>query len=194
MEVIFATTNRGKFEHLKEHLAPFGISVVWERLELPESQSWELAEIAREKARFAFSKLKRPVLTLDSGFFMGSLKGFPGPYTKYVLATIGAVGIARLGEFEGNRRGFFENALCYFDGSGKGVVFESQVGGVLEISPRGPLPEGAWSELHRHFVPDGEAKTLAEFSREEFLGWKANKSTDNFAEQFAEWLLSRGGD
>ena len=60
----------------------------------------------------------------DSGFVIEALNGFPGPYTKYVLATIGVDGLLKLMEGQPNRRCGFAACVGFADLDGKIHVFE----------------------------------------------------------------------
>ena len=54
----------------------------------------------------------------DSGFVIQELNGFPGPYTKYVLATIGVDGLLKLMEGQPNRRCGFAACVGFADARG----------------------------------------------------------------------------
>ena len=45
-----------------------------------EPQSDDIAEIARAKAEQAYAALKMPLIVDDTGLFIETLSGFPGPY------------------------------------------------------------------------------------------------------------------
>lgn len=89
------TSNAGK---VAEVAAFFGglLEVDHLALEIPEPRSNDIAEIAREKVRYAYSELNTPLLVDDTGFFIDALNGFPGPYAAYILNSIGNAGILKL--------------------------------------------------------------------------------------------------
>ena len=66
------------------------------KLNIKEIQSDSLEEIALEKCRYAFSKIKSPVIVEDDGLFIEKLNGFPGQYSAFVFKTIGIKGILDL--------------------------------------------------------------------------------------------------
>ena len=54
----------------------------------------------------------------DSGFVIEALNGFPGPYTKYVLSTIGVDGLLKLMDGQLNRRCGFAACVGFADARG----------------------------------------------------------------------------
>ncbi len=89
----FATTNSGKLQWLERVLEMEGLSGEWAvkscPMELIEIQSADIHEISLHKARQAFEKLQQPVLTMDGGFYIKALNGFPGPFGKYMFEQMG---------------------------------------------------------------------------------------------------------
>ncbi len=82
--VTFLSTNPGKAREVAEVLRPFGISVRWQRRELPEPQADTLEEVVRAKLASATS-VRGTVLVEDSGLFIPALRGFPGVYSAHFL-------------------------------------------------------------------------------------------------------------
>lgn len=94
-----------------------------------------MGEIAREKARYAYERLCRPLIVDDTGFCIAALSGFPGPYAAYVLDTIGLAGILRLMEGKQDRSACFETAIAFADADGI-EVFRGRIDGRI-VEPRG---------------------------------------------------------
>jgi XTP/dITP diphosphohydrolase len=153
-------------------------------LECPEFRHSDVGEIARGKARYAFDRLRRPLIVDDTAFSVKALGGFPGPYAAYVLDTIGFQGILRLLEGVEERGASFETAIAYADGEGL-RIFKGGIDGVITRSPRGREGFG--------YDPIFEVggRTLAELSLEE----KSRVSHRARAlEAFGEWWRKeRGG-
>jgi XTP/dITP diphosphohydrolase len=105
-------------------------------LDCPEFRDDQVGPIAREKARFAWETLGRPLIVDDTGFFVAALNGFPGPYAAYVLSTIGNAGLLRLLEGAPDRSGSFVTAVAYADERGI-RVFEGRLDGEVTTAPRG---------------------------------------------------------
>ncbi len=119
--------NKGKVESLKNVLSQYGIEVIQVPLDLPELQTDNLHEIAKEKVLFAYKKIKKPVIALDSGFYIYSLNDFPKTFVNFVLETIGIDGILKLVKNK-NRKCEFRNCLAYYNGKiKKPIYFESIV-------------------------------------------------------------------
>jgi XTP/dITP diphosphohydrolase len=153
------TSNAGK---AAEVAAFFGgiLEVDHVALEVPEHRSDDIAEIAREKARYAYDHLNCPLIVDDTGFFIDALNGFPGPYAAYVLNTIGSAGILKLMVDIPDRDARFTTGIAYADERGI-RVFTGTLEGTIVHSPRGTNGFG--------YDPIFELgkKTLAEISMEE---------------------------
>jgi XTP/dITP diphosphohydrolase len=129
-------------------------------LDVPEHRSNNVAEIAREKARYAFGQLNTPLIVDDTGFFIDALDGFPGPYAAYVLNTIGNAGILKLIDGKSDRNARFITGIAYADDQGI-QVFTGTLEGTITIRPRGNNGFG-----YDPIFETGK-KTLAELSLEE---------------------------
>ena len=114
MRVLFVTGNQNKVAEAYGILSPLGFYV--EQLfidgkapDLVEPQAEEIEEIAKYKLEQAVSLTmgtefeNEAVLVEDSGLFIDSLSGFPGPYSSFVKETIGLSGILSLMSGETDR-------------------------------------------------------------------------------------------
>lgn len=189
-QIIFATSNTGKVATLKRHLEVNGLdmTVVPQVLELIEPQAHTAREVALAKATQAYQQLGQPVLVDDSSFHIEALGGFPGPYVKYMIDSIGATGIMKFMEGQTNRRAYFSSALVFVDESGESRVFEDKTEGeIAEIIDPNDHKE-AWSELWKIFSPAGKnGKTLSQFDMAELKTFRKGQSTSAYA-QLARWL------
>src|SRR6266567_2725002 len=104
----FVTQNTHKYEEARRTLDPFGIRI--HKLGSPktEIQSTDLSDIAKFAAEEAAEKYNRTVLVEDSGLFVKTLNGFPGPYSSFVHATIGVEGLVRLMSQKLRREAYFQ--------------------------------------------------------------------------------------
>ncbi|AFZ73549.1 RdgB/HAM1 family non-canonical purine NTP pyrophosphatase [Natronobacterium gregoryi] len=136
MLVRFVTGNEGKAREAQEYLD--GITAV-ERVEYDytEIQSDSLEEIATRGARESFEELSgtEPVLVGDTGMFVDTLGGFPGPYSAYVEDTVGVERLWRLASEEDDHRARFRTVLGYADAD-RTETFEGELVGTL-VPPRG---------------------------------------------------------
>jgi len=182
----YATGNAGKLASLKAVLEPLGFEVKQLVMNLTEPQLDSITAIAKHKAIHAFGGIHRPVVVQDSGFVIPALGGFPGPYTKYALETLGVPGILRaVGTL--SRKCFFHECLAYKD-EDKIKVFETFIHGTLTTKKYGSSKDDATSELWRVFIPDGQEKTISQMSDAERNTWRNSRETDHYGVQFAQWF------
>jgi XTP/dITP diphosphohydrolase len=156
VRLIFVTSNRHKFEEAVK-LFPSEVELHMQDINCPEIQSDFLEEIAKKSAEYAFSKLGKTLFVTDAGLFVHSLKKFPGPYSSYVLRTIGCEGILKLMEGVGNREAYFKSFVAYADAGGI-RTFEGVVKGTISHEIRGNSGFG----YDPIFIPEGRTKTFAE--------------------------------
>lgn len=175
--VTFASTNQNKFREVQSILAP-RIAVDFAQAELVEVQSDSLEEIAREKAKSAYAKVRKAVIVEDDGLYIDSLKGFPGQYSSFVFKTIGNTGILKL--LDGlDRQASFRSIIAFYDGKTL-QIFEGKVSGSIANS----VAQGGWG-YDPIFVPDGAGVTFAQLA-----GNKNDYSHRKRAlDRFAEWFL-----
>jgi len=151
----FITTNEGKFEEFRAFLAPLGIEVEMVSREYPEVQADSLGEVALYGASVLSNDLDEFILE-DSGFFIDSLPGFPGVYSKHVHSSIGLDGVLKL--VGDDRRARFEACILYYDGEPH--VFEGEVRGTVALERRGAGGFG----YDPIFIPEGHERTFAEMT------------------------------
>jgi non-canonical purine NTP pyrophosphatase (RdgB/HAM1 family) len=139
-----------------------GFPVPCAEIELPEIQSLDLAEVLRAKAREAHRRLDRGVVVEETGLELQALGGFPGPLVKWMLAAVGAPGIARTALALGDPGAVARCQLLYWDGCEE-VFGEGVSRGQLVLPPRGGDGFG-WDPV---FVPEGSDRTFAELGPRE---------------------------
>ena len=140
MELYFITSNVGKAKYLSDY---FDFPVEHKKLDLPEIQSLDLAEIVSDKAKRAYEIIKKPVLVEDVSLVFNALDKLPGPLIKWFYETLGNDGLCDLLDRYGDKRGLCE--------------------GRISDKPRGEAGFG-WDPI---FIPDGFVKTWAEMSADE---------------------------
>jgi len=165
-DVYFASSNRHKYGEAKEILQKHGIRLGFFRFAPVEIQSKSLSEIAKKKALDAYEKCRRPVIVEDAGLFIDSLGGFPGPYSSYVLQTVGNRGVLRL--VGRNRRARFVSVAAFCDAKKRPAVFEGVTEG--RISKR--MSGGGWG-YDPIFVPLGRSKTYAQLDEKNEISHRA---------------------
>src|SRR5436309_13345109 len=110
-EILFASSNKNKFREARSILSKFGIELKFLSCHLQEIQADDLEQIARDKIIQAFLLCSKPVIVEDDGLFINSLNGFPGPYSSFILKTIGNKGILKLMSVQ--RSAVFRSVIAY---------------------------------------------------------------------------------
>ncbi len=189
MKLNFATTNSGKVLTMQRDLAPFGIDVVQQSIDIPEPRSNDVQEIAEHKVRYAYHRLAAPVMVMDAGFYIDALNGFPRAFVNFALETIGIAGLLKL--VAEDRRCEFRECIAYLDERLETPkFFITHIRGQLAHERRGTLHEGHWSDLALVFIPEGRTRTLAEMSMEELDRWREQSGAkDPHAKELPAWLL-----
>lgn len=189
MIIKFVTSNKGKVLALQNRLGNLA-DVEQMEIDLPEIQANNAREIAEEKARIAFEKIKKPLMVQDSSFHIEALGGFPGPYIKYINQTIGPEGILKLMADEKNRNCHFELALVYVDKSGNLHTFENTNRTNGKVSEKIFLDKNsrAWSPIWRIYIPAWSEVPLAACTEEKIN--KFEKFNDQNSEffHFVNWF------
>ena len=182
-KIVFVTHNKGKIESAKRILKDVDLEIF--EYDLDEPRSDDIAYISKTKVLEGFNLVKKPCISLDCGFWIDELNGFPKAFVNFALETIGIEGILKLMEGISNRACRFTECLSYYDGEYLHQFMGSHEG-TLAKNLRGNDSNQKWSDLWYIFIPAGYTKTLAEMSEEERKNRKKIASTDAFLE-FAKW-------
>ena len=185
-EVIFVTHNKGKIESAKKYLKDVNFKVL--EYELEEPRSDDIKYISKYKDMEAYKIVNRPCISLDCGFWIDELNGFPRAFVNYSLDTIGIKGILKLMEGKENRVCKFTECLSYYDGK-ELQQFMGKHEGTLSRKILGNDTDKKWSDLWYIYKPYGYDKTLAQMTEEEREHRKKYKSVDSMKE-FANWYRS----
>jgi non-canonical purine NTP pyrophosphatase (RdgB/HAM1 family) len=186
------TGNPKKVQAVLRHMRPFGVRVVHRKLPLVEPQADSVEEVALSKARQAFRMCQDPILVEDSGFCINEFAGFPGPYTKYVLQTIGVGGLLNLARDLSDRSCHFCSVLVYIDAEGRSHKFIDArgVGKLAVEADRSPCPE-AWSDLWRIAIPEGVSVPLSALSPAERRTILIEWAKESVYSRFGSWYRAR---
>jgi XTP/dITP diphosphohydrolase len=162
--LIFATSNINKFFEAQNILEKYRIKLSLLRIEIPEIQDDNIKEIAKTSVLEVSRKIDFPIFVEDSGLFINSLSGFPGPYSAYVQRTIGSQGILRLMKNEKKREAYFQSVIAFKDLKERLIFFEGRVKGNISKKKKGSHGFG----FDPIFKPIGSSrKTLGEMTMEE---------------------------
>jgi non-canonical purine NTP pyrophosphatase (RdgB/HAM1 family) len=156
---VLVTANPGKLAEARRLVGP-GLEAA--AIDLPEIQSLDLRAVLEEKAHAAWTRLGRPLVVEETGLELAALNDFPGPLVKWMLAAVGAEGIARTAQALGDPRATARCLLLYRDAR-RTVVGEGLTSGQLVLPPRGTQGFG-WDPV---FLPEGQSRTYGELGPEE---------------------------
>lgn len=189
-EIVFVTHNKGKIASAKRHLKNVNFKVF--EYELGEPRSDDIKYISKAKVMEAYEVVKKPCISLDAGFFIEELEGFPRAYVNFALGTIGIDGILKLMEGKENRKCEFSECLSYYDGKDL-YQFSGYDKGKLSTKILGNDSNKKWSDLWYVYIPEGYTKTLAQMSDEERELRKIKKSdyAVSSMEVFAKWYKEK---
>lgn len=189
-EIIFVTHNKGKIASAQEYLKGVNFKVI--EYEVEEPRSDDIQYISEVKVKEAYELVHRPCISLDCGFYIEALNGFPRAYVNYALETIGLEGILKLMEGKENRTCAFKECLSYYDGK-ELHQFMGNHEGSLSTQILGQDTNKKWSDLWYIYIPYYSNKTLAQMTEEERQErerqkeiLKTDKAVDSMRE-FAKW-------
>lgn len=112
-EVVFITGNERKIAIAKEVLAKYNITLNHIKLDAPEIQAADVADVAKYSAKWAAEKLQKAVVVSDVSWSITALNGFPGTYMKDIAKMLGTNGFLKLMAGETNREIIFTEVLAY---------------------------------------------------------------------------------
>ena len=186
-EIVFVTHNKGKIASANKRLKDVNFKVFEYDLEEPRSD--DIKYISKYKVLEEYKLVNQPCISLDCGFWIEELDGFPRAFVNFALDTIGIDGILKLMEGKENRACKFTECLSYFDG--KDVYqFMGKHEGTLSKEVLGTDSNKKWSDLWYIFIPSGSTKTLSQMTDDE----RANRVRVNSVEamsEFAKWYKEK---
>ncbi len=179
----FITSNEHKYEEIRQYLKERGIECQWVRMKYEEIQDDTTEAISLASAQYLRGKVEEPFFLEDTGLYVKELRGFPGPYSSYVLRTIGNEGILSL--LKGRERdAIFKTVISYCE-NGNISQFTGILKGRIGEYERGSSGFG----FDPIFIPEGSEKSLAEMSIREK---NEHSHRINALRQFMEFLENKG--
>lgn len=125
MKIIFVTGNKIKYSIAKNILNSYGIDIVQENMKTPEIQAEDGKEICEYSAKYAFDKLKKPLVKTDVSYHIHSLNGFPGPFIKYINNWLTPEDLLNLMRDREDRTIEIREYLTYISSDGKIKTFQT---------------------------------------------------------------------
>ena len=186
-EMIFVTHNKGKIASASKRLEGVNFKVFEYDLEEPRSD--DIKYISQYKVMQAYKLVNNACISLDCGFWIDELNGFPRAFVNFALDTIGITGILKLMEGKENRNCRFTECLSYYDGN-ELHQFMGKHEGSLSTEILGNDSDIKWSDLWYVFKPYGYDKTLAQMTDEERANRIKYNSVDAM-DEFAKWYKEK---
>ena len=184
-EIVFVTHNPGKIASAQKTLKNVKLSIF--EYELDEPRSDDIEYISKMKVMEAYELVKKPCISLDCGFWIDALNGFPRAFVNFALETVGLEGILKLMEGIENRSCRFTECLSYYDGK-EFHQFAGKHEGLIASAILGLDTDEKWSDLWYIYIPKGYEKTLAQMTQEERDSRVLYESVDSM-EEFAKWCV-----
>jgi len=178
-EITYVTGSKLKFGIAQKALEGFGIKLVQQKLDTPEIQSDDVGEIASYSAKWASEKLNKSVIVTDAGYYIEALKGFPGPFIKYINQWLTSADILKLMSGQENRNVEVKVCLVYCEPGKEPVTFFAVSKGTIALTAgeKGVMP------IDEVFIPEGYDKPESEIEWEERSKfWSKEQSWPKLAE------------
>ena len=191
MQLVLGSRNAHKLRELRALVAPEGLELLPDEVELPPETGESFAENAQVKARATAEATGRPALGEDSGITVRALAGAPGIRSaRYAGPGAGDKENLEklLKETEGldDRSAAYVCALAFADPNGEQRIFEARCEGQLAREPNGTAGFG----YDPIFIPDDED---GEFTMASLPPERKNAISHRgkAARLFLDWLASR---
>ncbi|MGC8995928.1 MAG: XTP/dITP diphosphatase [Thermoplasmata archaeon] len=162
MKIRVVTHNKHKYDEYKLLFENENVETEWINMEYVEIQDNDIENIALYSLNILKDNVEEPYIMEDSGLFIESLNGFPGPYSSYVNKTIGNEGILKLMEGKKNRDAEFI-AIIGLRINGENYLFKGKTEGIISSKISGNKGFG----YDPIFIPKEQNKTFAEMEIDE---------------------------
>jgi XTP/dITP diphosphohydrolase len=161
-EILFITGNQSKLEEAANIAKKYAVKIVGKELDLPELMTTEAEKILINKAKYAFDKVKKPLIVDDAGIYFEAYPNFPGVFTKFIIKLLGFEGVFKLLEGE-SRKAYFKSIIGLIDGNlDKPRLFEGTCKG--KIAEKVSENFDPNFEFNSIFIPEGENRTFSEMT------------------------------
>ena len=180
----FVTSNIHKFQEARRVISEYNIATAKLKVRAIEIQDDNIENIAEASALDAVKNCGLPIFVEDAGLFIEALKGFPGPYSKYIYSTVGVKGILKLMKNIENRNAYFQSVIAFSSPNKQPICFCGKVEGKISLQERGTSGFG----YDPIFEPTkGDGRSFAEMTTNEKNGYSHRAEA---LRKFAEWYSS----
>ncbi len=182
-ELLYLTGNAMKFRQASLVCEPFDISLQRTTADIPEIQAETGEPIAQDKSAKAFALLQKPLVVSDDSWIIPGLRGFPGPYMKYMNDWFTLADWVHLTKDLTDRTIILRQIVVYQDSSTQ-QLFSVDITGELLSEPRGTS-----HHPHNALVSfDGGHRSNAEYHER---GESAAAAYHNPWHEFAAWYKEK---
>lgn len=184
MKISYVTGNPSKFENAQKFFSTYNIDVEQLAIKIDEIQSGDSIEIAAAKAKTAFEIHKQPLFVNDASWIIPSLKGFPGPFMKFINQWFEPGDFVNLMKGKSDRRIILRDCIVYIDETGHRLFTHEHQGIILDEVAMFDYKHPSdvvisLSANHKSIAEEKEKGSF--FIEDEDLVWK----------QFASWLQTK---
>ncbi len=134
MKVHYITGNKGKFDDAKILFEKEKFTVIQKELKIDETQDIDSLMVAKNKAKQAWEILGKPLFINDASWSIKALKGFPGPYMKYINQWFTPEDFINLMKNKKDRAVILKDTIVYVD-SDTVKTFTKEYSGILLKTP-----------------------------------------------------------
>lgn len=190
-KLLFITSNARKIEDYNRRFEPVGYRIEQLNIDLNEGRSLDIKEITHLKLQQAKKASGgKPVFVEDRGFFLPALNGFPGPFVKMFLKSIGIQGIIDLMQAKADRTAQFISVLGYWDSTQEHYFVETEEGFITKDIRTGNLR--GWTDiLYIYGYKTHPNRSLCELNDKEWGEYLQSIEKNDYMQKFLDFLSKR---
>lgn len=182
-EIIMVTGNNGKYKVANDIFNKKGLNLIQEKIETPEIQSYNVEDVSAYSAIYAAKKINKAVIKSDVGYFIPALKGFPGPFVKYINGMLTSEEILKLMENKADRTIILKECLTYATPTGGTKQFINEEKATIALNAY-----GSGSTFDRIVIFEGQELPKSMNTDEENL--EHFKKSLKLYDDMAEYLIN----
>ena len=180
--VLVVTSNEDKFKEISLVLNKSDIKTKRINLDFPEYGE-NIEEVAKNKAKEAFKRVRKPLIVEDTAILFTAYKDFPGNYAKRIYKSLGLTGLIKLLENK-SRKAYFQTVICYYDGK-RTKTFSGKLHGTIVKKIHTDKFLRQKFPYDRIFIENKYKKPVSLLTLEEKIKISHRAKA---AEKFARWL------
>jgi len=180
-KINYVTGNIKKFKNAENFFKNKNFILTQKKVEIYEIQGLDAISITKSKAEQAWQKIKKPLFVNDAYWIIPALKGFPGPYMKYINTWFTPQDILNLMKDKIDRKIILRDTIVYIDDKKTKIFTNDHEGTILKSMYCGEYvnPTDAVISLSK------SGKSIAEETKNKNLFLKGE---DILWNNFLDWL------